>query len=210
MRRIGMVLGMAAAAGMMWSAGPVWAQQPRPDLSALLQNLMNADRESGPAPELIDFRDLKAALPEALPGMKRTEADGEKTGAMGMNVSSAQGVYTSEDGARITIKYTDMGGMQGMAAMARMGWASVQIDRETEDEREYTTKVKGHKARYRYHNKRRNGEIQVMAGERMMIEIKGAQTSAEQLQAAIDAVPIEKVAVFQPKPEGAAPAGSEG
>jgi hypothetical protein len=194
----------------IWLLGvPAWAQQGQPDINALLQNLMNANQTEGPPPELIDFRDLKAGLPEALPGMKRTEAKGERTGAMGMNVSMAEGVYVSEEGARITVKYTDMGGMQGMAAMARMGWAAAQIDRETEDEREYTTKIGEYKAHYRYNTKRRGGEIQVMAGERMMVEVQGARCSAEQLQAAIDAVPLKKVAVLQPKPAEETPAAAE-
>ncbi|MSO21892.1 MAG: hypothetical protein EXQ58_01280 [Acidobacteria bacterium] len=41
----------------------------------------------------VDFRELKALLPEALPGMRRTQAEGEKAAAMGLNISKAEGEY---------------------------------------------------------------------------------------------------------------------
>lgn len=169
-----------------------------PDFNALLQNLMKANPQGEKVPALINFRVLKEALPPALPGLKRTGAAGETTGAFGMHVSSAEGVYEGGEGTRITITYTDMGGMKGVAAMAKFGWAAAEIDRETEEEREFTTEVQGNKAHYRYNTRYHKGELQMMAGERLMVEVRASKADAEQLQQAIDALPVKKLAALTP------------
>jgi hypothetical protein len=79
----------------------------------------------------VDFRELKALLPEALPGMKRTRAEGERAAAMGINISKAEGEYQKE-GSSVHINLMDMGTLSGMAAMATVGWAMAEIDKETE------------------------------------------------------------------------------
>jgi hypothetical protein len=63
---------------------------------------------TGKKVEPVDFRELKTLLPDSLPGMKRTEAKGEKTAAFGINVSKAEGSYRADSGANIDITLTDM------------------------------------------------------------------------------------------------------
>ena len=51
--------------------------------------------------EPVDFRDLKAMLPESIGSMKRTAAEGEKSGAMGIVVSHAEGRYENDGNSQI-------------------------------------------------------------------------------------------------------------
>ena len=50
----------------------------------------------------IDFRELKALLPENLGNLKRTNIEGEKTSAMGINVSTANADYSDQEGTHIS------------------------------------------------------------------------------------------------------------
>ncbi|MGQ0702635.1 MAG: hypothetical protein ACT4PM_05830, partial [Gemmatimonadales bacterium] len=97
------------------------------------------------AEEPVDFRTLKELLPEDLPGMNRTSAEGEKAGAMGFVASHAEGRYQADGGGNITVKITDVGAMAGMAAFATFAWATAEIDRETESGYERTVSTKGYK-----------------------------------------------------------------
>ena len=57
----------------------------------------------------VDFRELKALLPEDIDGMKRGEAQGEKSGMGGLNVATAQARYSSGADTSLQLKITDMG-----------------------------------------------------------------------------------------------------
>jgi hypothetical protein len=75
--------------------------------------------EQGQKYEVVDFRDLKALLPESLGSLKRSNAQGEKNSAMGFTISKAEADYNNEDySQRIDIEITDLAGATGYAGMA--------------------------------------------------------------------------------------------
>ena len=149
----------------------------------------------------VDHRKLKALLPETLPGMKRSSAKSEKTGAVGFTVSFAEAEYDGEAGAggdskHVQIRMTDMsgtGGLQGIAA----GWAMAEIDSESDDGHEKTTTYSGHKAIERYTKSSKHGEIQVLAGSRIMVEVSGNGVAMDDLKAALGKIDLGKVAAAQ-------------
>lgn len=149
----------------------------------------------------VDHRKLKGLLPETLPGMKRSSAKSEKTGAAGFTVSFAEAEYEGEAGAggdskHVQIRITDMsgtGGMQGIAA----GWAMAEIDSESDDGHEKTTTYSGHKAFERYTKSSKHGEIQVLAGTRILVEVSGNAVAMDDLKAALGKIDLGKVAAAQ-------------
>jgi hypothetical protein len=117
---------------------------------------------------------LKELLPEELDGMNRTSASGEKTNSFGIKVSQSEGKYKSEDGEQnIKITIIDLGSMKGLTGMALFAWTMAEIDKETEDGYEKTTEFKGYKAFEKYNTKNKNGDLEVIVGDRFMVKGEG-------------------------------------
>ena len=180
----------------------VTAQAQQPD-EAQMQQLMQAmgsmmAANSNAAP-VADFREMKALLPTALTGMKRTQAGGEKTGAMGMIVSYAEATYESESGGTVEIKITDNSGLGQLMALSQASWMSMEIDRETENGYEKTTTIGGAKALEKYDNTDRSGEIQIMIDNRFMVQVTGNDVDAALLTEAAEKIDLKKLAEIKPK-----------
>lgn len=148
----------------------------------------------GEVVEPVDFRVLRDMLPEDLPGMERTNAEGQKSGAMGIKVSQAEGTYQGEDNSRVEITIIDMGTMKS-AAMFGYAWLMAEIDRESDTGYERTTKFKGYPA---YEKMERRGgterfESQVVVGERFIVAIKATNATEEQIEEARDSIDYDEL-----------------
>jgi hypothetical protein len=154
---------------------------------------MGEAMNTGKKVEPVDFRELKTLLPESLPGMKRTEAKGEKTAAFGINVAKAEGSYRADSGANIEITLTDMGSMTGLTALAAYGWVMAEIDRETDTGYEKTTTYSGNKAHEKYDNRGQHGEIEVLVANRFVVELNGNEISMDQLKGALGKIDLGKL-----------------
>jgi len=180
---------------------PAHAQQGQPDLNALmgaLGSMMQGNTNSAAPVSVTDFRELKALLPPELPGLKRTSASGEKSGALGMTVSFGEGRYEGANNAYITIKITDMGGT-GFASMMAAGWMMQEIDRESDTGYERTTTIAGHKAMEKFNTQYNNGSIEVMVGSRFLVEVEGSKVKPQDLQQAVGKLDLNKLAALAPK-----------
>lgn len=180
------------------------AQQAQPqgmeEALKALGTLMSGGTNAAP---VVDFRDLKALLPATLQGMKRTNASGEKSAAMGMTVAYAEGTYEADGGGTINIKLSDNGGLGGIMAFAQASWAATEIDRESDTGFERTTTYGQHKAHEEYDNSGKYGKIEVLVGGRFMVEVSGNDVPFGSIQAAVKQVDLNKLATLKPK---AAPA----
>lgn len=193
---------IAALLAATLSSLPALAQQgQQPDLGALMGALgamMQGNTNSATAATVTDFRELKALLPPELPGMKRTSASGEKSGAMGMTVSFGEARYEGADGAYITIKITDMGGT-GFASMMAAGWTMQEIDRESDTGYERTTTIGGHKAMEKFDTQYNNGSTELMVAGRFHVEVEGSEIKPENLQQAVGKLDLNKLAALAGK-----------
>jgi hypothetical protein len=140
---------------------------------------------------LVDFRSLKALLPDSVAGLARKSAGGEKSGAMGLGVSQASGVYAGGEGARIDVKLTDAGAMGAM--FGAIGLSGLEIDKENEDGFERTTTLAGRKALEKYDNKAKHGEIKIFVGGRYIVEVDGQDVPPESLKKAVAALNLGKL-----------------
>jgi len=159
-------------------------------MSEALKGLGEAGEE-GKKVEPVNFRDLKALLPESLPGMKRTTAEGEKTSVMGINVSEAHARYENEEGANIDVKITDMGSVSGLVGMATMAWAYGDIDRESDDGYEKTTTFDGYKAFEKYSKESKNGELNILIARRFIVNVEGSNVEMPALKDAAGKVNLK-------------------
>lgn len=148
------------------------------------------DRE---AVDPIDFRKLKDLLPEKLSGMSRTEATGEKSGAMGFTVSTAQAKYKGDSNESLDIEIVDTGGIAGVSTMALAAWSIAEIDKETANGYERTTQIDGHKAFEKYDNQDKSGEINVLVGDRYVVNVQGDNVTVDQLKEALNGIDLGKL-----------------
>lgn len=142
----------------------------------------------------VDFRELKSLLPEKLGSLKRTNIEGEKSAAMGINVSNANANYADEQNTQsIDLKITDLGSVSGLTGFAAYGWYLVDIDKETETGYEKTFTYKGHKGFEKYDNDGKYGEVSILVAKRFIVEANGNSVSMDQIKSAVDAIDIGKL-----------------
>jgi hypothetical protein len=152
----------------------------------------------GTAYQPVDFRELKALLPDELAGCKRTSATGERAGAMGFNIAQAEGKYESAAGGHLRVKLLDIGSSVGPLAMATMGWGLVEIDRETETGYEKTTKIGGRKGYEKYDKGNKSGEVKVLVGTRFLVEIAGNELAMDDMKGALGKIDLAKLEGLKP------------
>jgi hypothetical protein len=144
--------------------------------------------------EPVDPKELEGLLPAEAGGLPRIEASGERTDQMGIKVSTAQAAYQrGEEPGRIHLKIMDLGSVQGFAAMGAVGWSMVELNNQTDDGYEKTFVYSGCKAYEKYDRTSRSGEMKVLAADRFLVEIEGADVSSEEIRAAMGAVDLGRL-----------------
>lgn len=185
----------------LWSCGgddeKQEAEEPKNAIEAFQQMAEKAQemQEKGPV-DPVDFRKLKEMLPASAAGMERTEASGEKNGAMGFSLSQAEGKYEKDD-ASMEVNIVDTGGVGGMAMMGMAAWAMAEVDKETSTGYEKTTRIDGNKAYEKYDNERKNGELNILVGDRFIVSVKGRNVSMDQMKDTLDDLDLDKLAKME-------------
>ena len=148
-------------------------------------------QKNGPV-ETVDFRALKELLPDNADGLARQSATGEKTGAMGFKISTANAKYANTDNSeRIELSIVDAGGtgvMMGLAA-----WSMIDVDKETENGYEKTGKMGDYKSYEKYDNSGKDGEIAVMIQNRFVVTAKGQGVSMDKIKTALEDIDLNKL-----------------
>jgi hypothetical protein len=152
------------------------------------------DMNDGKKVEPVDFRELKALLPESLPGLTRGNVEGERSGAMGADVATASADYANENGTSLSVKISDMGSLTGAMRMATLGWTMAQIDRESNDGYERTTTFNGYKAWEKYWTSTKHGELHVLVAGRFVVEVSGSECEMSQIKDAAGKIDFNKLA----------------
>ncbi len=161
-------------------------------MAEAMKELEGSGKE-GKTVEAVDFRELKALLPEKAAGMARSEIKGERNAVMGVKISEADAEYTTEEGSSIRIKIMDMGSVSGIVGLATAAWAHADIDKETETGYEKTTTFSGHKAFEKFDTANNEGELSILVGDRFVVEIEGRAVTMDQMKAAAGQVDLGKL-----------------
>ena len=138
--------------------------------------------------------ELKAAFPETLMGMKRTEIS--VGNAAMMNLSSATAKYKSDDNKSVTIEVMDGAGEMGSAMVASMIMGmSGEREKTTETGFEKTTQINGMKALVSEDKTESyvNSKIQIIVKKRYYISLSGKQISYEDLQQVLGMMNLDKL-----------------
>lgn len=143
--------------------------------------------------ETVDYKVLKEMLPGDVAGLHRTDANGEKTTAMGMQVSNATGSYSDNQGKSATVKITDIGSLTGLAGMAAYAWAATDVDRESDTGYEKTSMFNGYKSHEKWDKSSNSGEISVLVGGRFVAEASGNGIDMNALKDALTKVDLKKL-----------------
>ena len=185
----------------LWSCGGKEEEQekeePKNAMEAIQQMADKAQemQEKGPV-DPVDFRSLKELRPNEAAGLERTEATGEKNGAMGFSISQAQGKYEKDD-ARIEVEIMDTGGVGGMAMMGMAAWSMAEVDKETKSGYEKTTRVNGMKAFEKYDNDTKDGEVNVIVADRFVVNVKGRNVTMDQIKDTLDDLELDQLAKLE-------------
>ena len=147
----------------------------------------------------IDFKKLKEMLPETLAGVKRTEATGEKTAFGEMKFSQARAIYAKDaekaDAPRLELQIIDYGTNKKMIEGLAM-WTKTEIDTESDDGYQKSTKVKDQPAMEQYQIQSKTGTLLLVVGERFFVTITTMNIPAEQFKKIGDELKIKELAAL--------------
>lgn len=162
---------------------------------------MAANPQAAAGAAAISMEQLRALLPETLPGgLIRTGVETGSSGAMG-GVASASGVYESGE-QRIEVEITDMGPLGALAAMG--GAFGAQSTREDADGYERMTSVDGRMTIEELSRSANTAKYAVMAGNRVLISAEGRNVGPDAVRAAVNAVGVARVEALAAQQQAAA------
>ena len=145
----------------------------------------------GKTVEPVDFRALKAMLPESLPEMPRSSASGEKNEMMGIQVSTAEADYQDGASGRIHIKISDLGTLTSLAGMAAA--MEPKLDKETDTGYEKTTRVNGRQTHEAYDTRAQQGELKVLLDGRFEVEVNGNGVKMDTIKLALSRIDLAQL-----------------
>jgi hypothetical protein len=151
--------------------------------------LVGAAVGSGGKVESLPPDQLKPFVPDTLEGMKRTQLSVDKSGALGMQVSSATATYSDDGQHQLTLKITDTGSLKGLVGLAS-GWAGVEQDTETDTGYDKTYKSGGHLVHEKWDSRGNFGDYGVVVGDRFSVDASGNVASVDQLKAAVSGIDL--------------------
>jgi Yip1 domain len=141
--------------------------------------------------ETVDFKTLTPMLPTTLPGMKRTSAQGENQGAIGVKTSSAKADYHGADGNTAHIEISDLSGVSGLMDLAN---GLVQnTTSESDSSYEKDVQIGGRTVHEKYDANSKRGEVSVMLAKRFSVEISGAGLDMHTLEQSLGQVDLSRL-----------------
>jgi hypothetical protein len=152
--------------------------------------------------DVVDFKTLEGVLPASLPGMKRTSAEGENQGAVGVKTSSAKADYADNNGAGVHVEIADISGVSGLMDLA--GGLVQNTTSESDSGFEKDVAIGGRTVHEKYDARTKHGDLSVILVKRFSVDISGKGVdmgSLEQTLRQIDLARLEsmKDAGAQPK-----------
>jgi Yip1 domain len=149
----------------------------------------------------VDFRALKAMLPDSVAGMQRTGSAGSNEQALGVKTSNATADYQGSGDVRLHIKIADVSGVSGLLGLA--GALGQKTDSESDSGFEKDTTIGGRQYHEKFQKAGKHGEVSTIVAQRFEVDVtgEGADISAlEQAAGSVDLARLESM-----KNQGAQP-----
>lgn len=149
------------------------AQANAEQMSKSLESMAKGMTGGDPAVKQVDpvsFRDLQSVFPDQFAGWERDNPTGER---MTQPVSFSEASVNFRKGdASLSLKITDTGFSQMLLAPYAM-FLTVGYERESGDSYEKSTKVGEFPAWTRWNKSEKSGELNVVVGNRFLVQIEG-------------------------------------
>jgi hypothetical protein len=123
---------------------------------------------------------VKANLPEALLGIKRTRLNANS--AMGFSVGEAE--YHKDDSTYLQLSVYDVAGEAGSGIYALQFWGAMNMQSESEDGYTKTVDYNGKKAVEKFDKNSNSYDLTYLANDRLMVNLKGRNTGLDMLKQA--------------------------
>ncbi len=160
-------------------------------LLSALGGALNGGRRVEP----VDYNVLKGLLPDSLPDMQRTGAEGSAQQALGMKTSKSQGVYTGANGARVEIEIDDASAVSGLMNIADAMPQTTSASSDTSYERDVT--ISGYRAHEKYDANSQHGELNFILEKRFTVDVTGDHVDMRTLEADASQVDLGKLAAMK-------------
>lgn len=142
---------------------------------------------------------LRDLLPDELDGMKRSDFHAERSGASGMQVSTASATYSDGKDRNVQVELTDTGNGRGMTASTM----APNSEQHSDHGYEKTSIDHGHLVHERWDAQARTGEYSVVLAQRLSIKASGHATSIDELKQVVHDVGLDKLASLTTQDSGA-------
>jgi hypothetical protein len=151
--------------------------------------------------EVVDFKSLTALLPPSLPGMKRSNAQGENQGAVGIKTSSAKADYLGDNGADVHIEISDISGVSGLLDVAGSLVQTTTSESASGFERDQA--IGGRSVHEKYDAKAKKGDLSVIVAKRFEVDVGGEGVDMNTLEQSLSQVDLARLEAM--KDQGARP-----
>ncbi len=179
---------------LLVAMGLAWVQLPaalRADDPAATQ---------GEKKKAVDFRKLKELMPEKILDLSRKSLNGERNQMGAISVSIARASYAqadeTDDSPSVKTEIMDYGAIEGFA-QGMAFWSQLDIDKESDEGYERTTKIGGFPAYEKFTNDGQSGEIHVFVASRFIVNITTRRLTADKLKKAAEEMPLKALAALK-------------
>jgi hypothetical protein len=145
----------------------------------------------GPVETLAPER-MKTFLPEKLAGQTRSAVSAERSGAMGMQITTAEASYTDKESNGLRLEITDMGLAKGLLALA--GWVGIEKETVNESGFEKTYQKGSTFVHEQWDKQLSSGEYTIIVGQRFSVKVAGKAKGISVLKDAANSVNLDDLA----------------
>jgi hypothetical protein len=139
----------------------------------------------------VDFKSLQAMLPASLPGMKRTSAEGENQGALGVKTSSAKADYAANDGSTVHVEIADISGVSGLMDLA--GGLIQSTTSQSERGFEKDVVIGGRTVHEKYDAPAKKGDLGLIVAKRYSVDLSGSGVDMPALEQSLGQIDLAKL-----------------
>ena len=126
-----------------------------------------------------------------MPRSNCSNASGERTEMMGIQVSTAEADYQDGGSGRIHVKISDLGTLTSLAGMAAA--MEPKVDKETDTGYEKTTTANGRRTHESYDRRSQQGEVKILLAGRFEVQVNGNGVKVEAIKAALGAIDLNRL-----------------
>ncbi|PMQ07460.1 Inner membrane protein YohC [Dyella sp. AD56] len=167
--------------------GDVAAQQ------TAMGKLMSGDGKT--AATSLSPQTLQGFLPDELDGMKRSDFNAQRSGAMGMQISTARATYSDGRVRTLQMEVADAGNVRDMAAVASPATPTTEDQTDRSYDKTYTDHDRLVHESWDVQTK--SGEFSVVVADRFTVKASGNAEDIDELKQAVNDLDLGRLALLK-------------